>query len=183
MSSVPAVVEQNRSVFPIFKVGDSYELWSQLCEAVKDNHPRFLGLSGEALARFESNQLFLAVEKHVEASTEILAALRERAEETTSEAWLQKVKEILKRTCEPLDRDAEKQIRMKLDALPRNAEAQFGGNVRELLHYFRVLRSEARKYKVTYTDATLADILIRSSPRDLQNLLRLQLKDDQTKPE
>eukprot|EP00918_Siedleckia_nematoides_P059107 GHVU01128903.1.p1 GENE.GHVU01128903.1~~GHVU01128903.1.p1 ORF type:complete len:282 (+),score=20.61 GHVU01128903.1:78-848(+) len=160
MTALNVIADQNRSVFPPLETWTCFEHWLQLCDTIKDTNTRFEALDGEALAKLVNHS---------------------GPEGQLESAWLATVKATLKTTCEPADRDANRKIRKDLDSLPEKADALFGGNISKLLQYFRVKRALALKYHVQYTDATLADILIRSIPEVQQITLRMMLKDDQYK--
>eukprot|EP00918_Siedleckia_nematoides_P047559 GHVU01104151.1.p2 GENE.GHVU01104151.1~~GHVU01104151.1.p2 ORF type:complete len:366 (-),score=35.14 GHVU01104151.1:1755-2852(-) len=183
--------DSNSCIFPALGPSTPFELFRANVAAVKATSKKWREVSETSRDEFEAFQLVLATNGHPHASAAIVRVYRNwEAKEYIQEdgslaaaAWLAASWEALRRVCEPLDRDAREAIRAKLEALPGEAARRFQGNITELSNYFRLLLSDATQYKAGYTDAALADLLIRSAPVDYQAKIRMHLLDEQEIPE
>eukprot|EP00918_Siedleckia_nematoides_P021546 GHVU01046405.1.p1 GENE.GHVU01046405.1~~GHVU01046405.1.p1 ORF type:complete len:180 (-),score=16.85 GHVU01046405.1:365-904(-) len=146
-------------IFPALKSGTSFELFEANVDAVKTTNKKWPNVPEEARAEYEAQQLVLATNGHLPASAALLRVRRKwknrefvnAAGQPDPQKWVAESWNALKLVCEPMDRDARQAVRDKIEVLPSQALQLFGGNVAELLNYFRVLRSDAVKYKLYCT--------------------------------
>eukprot|EP00918_Siedleckia_nematoides_P001548 GHVU01003653.1.p1 GENE.GHVU01003653.1~~GHVU01003653.1.p1 ORF type:complete len:717 (+),score=84.69 GHVU01003653.1:50-2152(+) len=174
-----------KSIFPELTSNIGFELWLCEVDAIKATSSIWLELEDERRHSFEAHQLILACHKHSQVSAGLLAVYRKKTAGEFSgsdERWLGKSWETIKAICGPLDKDMRNRLKIQLETLPQRAVSEFGGNVHELLIHFNELRSDTVKYGALYTEEMLADLLIRSSPARIQDLLRLTMKEDQKDP-
>eukprot|EP00918_Siedleckia_nematoides_P052332 GHVU01114395.1.p1 GENE.GHVU01114395.1~~GHVU01114395.1.p1 ORF type:complete len:237 (+),score=23.77 GHVU01114395.1:576-1286(+) len=181
------VKDSTSCIFPALLPTTPYELFQANVAAVKVTSKKWKETPAEAREEYEAFQLILATNSHGPASGALLRVYRQWNERAflTSDgnpdpgAWCQESWRALGRICQPMDRDAREIVRTKLQSLPFEARQLFGSNVPELLNHFRVLRSDATKFKAGFTEAALADLLIRAAPEQFQPLIRLTLEDKQ----
>eukprot|EP00918_Siedleckia_nematoides_P076941 GHVU01168167.1.p1 GENE.GHVU01168167.1~~GHVU01168167.1.p1 ORF type:complete len:362 (+),score=26.90 GHVU01168167.1:415-1500(+) len=183
--------ESSSCIFPALKADTSFELFEANIDTVKTTNKKWTAAPENQQDEYEAQQLVLAANGHLPASAALLRVRRRWKNkefvgadgQLDSHQWVEASWAALKLVCEPMDRDARQAVRDKIDLLPSQAQQLFRGSVPDLLNHFRVLRSDAIKYNAGYTDAALADTLIRSSPTQYQALIRLKLEEQQEDPD
>eukprot|EP00918_Siedleckia_nematoides_P107352 GHVU01234108.1.p1 GENE.GHVU01234108.1~~GHVU01234108.1.p1 ORF type:complete len:366 (-),score=24.22 GHVU01234108.1:86-1183(-) len=185
------IKESSSCIFPALTPSTPFELFCANVEAAKRTNKKFRDLAVDQQHEFEAFQLILATNSHPSASAAIVRVYRQWQEgffkaqgqlASDPAAWCKASWEALTRVCEPLDHDAREVIRAKLEALPHEAADRFGGNITELSNCFRNLSADAVKYKAGYTDAALAQLLIRSAPAEYQVNIRMHLLEGHEDP-
>eukprot|EP00918_Siedleckia_nematoides_P018364 GHVU01039262.1.p1 GENE.GHVU01039262.1~~GHVU01039262.1.p1 ORF type:complete len:342 (+),score=28.50 GHVU01039262.1:738-1763(+) len=178
-------------IFPLLTPSTPFELFCANVEAAKVTNKKFRDLPPDQKSEFEAFQLILATNSHPSASAALIRVYRQwqqgafkgaAPESKDAAAWCLASWEALTRVCEPLDHDAREAIRNKLEALPQEADQRFRGNITELSNYFRNLSADAVKFKAGYTDAALAQLLIRSAPAEYQTNIRMHLLEGHEDP-